>query len=132
VNNVIVSLRTDKGMPPKVITEGAAEMPGEMIAAGVIGAAGKSAIVSAAVKTYILAADSSHEVAPNFVLGGRHTVDGVDIIEDRPIGNNPEEHAAVRNAVRRLSNAGRDRPAKAEVMLQDNVAAEAHVQAATF
>jgi len=82
-------------MPPKVIPEGAAKMPSEMIAAGVIGAAGESAVVSATVKTYVLAADSSHEVPPDFVLGGRHTVDGVEVIEDRPIGNNPEEHAAV-------------------------------------
>jgi len=119
-------------MPPEVVTEGATEMPGEMIAAGVVGAAREPAGVVATVKTHILAADSSHEIPADFLFHGCHTVDKIEAVEDRAIRNGTEEHTAIGNSVQRPANTRRHVATETEVVLQDDVSAKAHIQAPTF
>jgi len=119
-------------MSPEVVTEAATEMPGEVIAAGVVGAAGEPAVVGATVESNILAADSRHEIPADFLLDGCHAVDEIEVIKDRSIRDGAEEHTAIGNSIRCLVNARRHLSTETDVVLQDDIPAKAHIEAATF
>src|SRR6266699_3265301 len=77
-------------MAPEVEANVSANVSGEVIAALVICARGKSAGHVARVEPKIFAADSCHDVRANFLLKGL-SVNGVEVIEDWTIGlHNPK------------------------------------------
>ena len=75
----------DERISPKVLANVGAKMSGEVVAAGVVGAGRISATVIRGIKAQVLAADSGHHVAAEFLAKFR-TVHGIEVIENRTVG----------------------------------------------
>ena len=116
-------------MTPEVETNVAAEVPGKVVTAHVVGAAGKgAATVIGCVEPQILASDAGHHVSPEFFLDGR-SVDRIEVIKNGPIGLGKDKTRRAA-AIDGLLGPPRYFAAKTDVMPQNEYAAKAGVKAA--
>ena len=104
-------------------------MAGEVVAALVVCAGGKSAAVIRRVEAQVFAADSRHDIAPKF-LAELRAVYGIEVIENGPIGLGKGKvgHGA---AVYRLPGAPGHFAAKSDVALEKKNPTEAGIESAT-
>src|ERR1700722_6164514 len=82
--------RPDERVSPEVVANVGAEVPGKVVTAHVIGAAGEAVTAESGVEPQVLAANSSHYIAAKF-LAKVAPVNCVDIIKDRTIGSLSEK-----------------------------------------
>ena len=84
VHQVDTGFRPNEEIAPRIKPDGGAEMAEEMVAADVVGAGGKTANGEILIETDALRADAALQFELNLV-GDRRRIDGVEIVENRPI-----------------------------------------------
>lgn len=124
-----MGLGSNECMSPEVVADVGGKVSGKVVAALVIGAGRKSALVVRGVEAQVLATDSSHYISTEF-LAQLPSIHGIETIKDRPIRRLEEEPVAGLGVERLMRTPGNVYP-EADVVLQDKNSAEAWVQAST-
>src|SRR5215813_9933686 len=129
VDDIIVRLGPDKGMAPEVVPHSSTEMTCKVVAAHVVGAAGKgSTVEKRRIKSQVFAADPGHQIHTGLLLE-RARINPVKVIEDGAHwGQNPKVSRAA--CVNRAARSPRYIPAKTDVVAQNHDAAEAWIETA--
>lgn len=124
-----MSFWPDEGISPEVITYVGADVSCKMVAAHVIGAASEVVAVELGVEAQVLATNSSHHIAAKF-FAKFASVDGVEIVKDRPIGSRGEE-TGIAFSVECLMRSPGNLATEAQMVLQNKEAAEAGIKPST-